>query len=85
MKATVTSKGQITIPLKIRQQLGITQGTVLEFEPGTEWLKARKAVDEKRMKSVIGIGMDELAGKSATEWLEDLRGPAELPSRRKSK
>jgi AbrB family looped-hinge helix DNA binding protein len=32
MKATtVTSKGQVTIPLALRQQLGIRQGSKIEF------------------------------------------------------
>ena len=32
MKATVTSKGQITIPQAIRQKLKLQPGTVLEFD-----------------------------------------------------
>lgn len=31
-KATVTSKGQVTIPLAIRQALGLDAGTRLSFE-----------------------------------------------------
>ncbi|MET3106477.1 AbrB family looped-hinge helix DNA binding protein [Oxalobacteraceae bacterium GrIS 2.11] len=29
---SVTSKGQVTIPKEVRQQLGIRQGTRIEFE-----------------------------------------------------
>jgi AbrB family looped-hinge helix DNA binding protein len=29
--ATVTSKGQVTIPLEVRERLGIRQGTRVEF------------------------------------------------------
>ncbi|CAN5218209.1 AbrB/MazE/SpoVT family DNA-binding domain-containing protein [soil metagenome] len=32
MAGRVTSKGQITIPLEIREQLGIQPGSVVEFE-----------------------------------------------------
>jgi len=28
---TVTSKGQVTIPLEIRQQMGVCQGSKIEF------------------------------------------------------
>jgi AbrB family looped-hinge helix DNA binding protein len=32
MKTVVSEKGQVTIPRKIRQRLGIFPGTVIEFE-----------------------------------------------------
>ncbi|MSU72767.1 MAG: AbrB/MazE/SpoVT family DNA-binding domain-containing protein [Opitutus sp.] len=35
MKTTVTSKGQLTLPSKVRHALGIDAGTVLEVELGT--------------------------------------------------
>ena len=82
MKATVTSKGQITIPLRIRQQLDLEKGTVLEFEADAGCLLARKVFDFDKMRSVIGIGKTELAERSSDEWLEDLRGPVELPLRK---
>ena len=30
-KATVTSKGQITIPREVRERLGLAQGDIIEF------------------------------------------------------
>lgn len=83
MKATVTSKGQITIPLRIRRKLDLRKGTVLEFDEDAEWLKATKCVDPDRMRAVIGIAKKELAGKSVAEWIETLRGPVELPPPRR--
>ena len=83
MKATVTSKGQITIPLPIRRKLKLHKGTVLEFDEDAECLKATKCVDADRMRSVIGIAKKQLAAKSAAEWIEMLRGPAELPPPRR--
>ncbi len=32
MSTVVTSKGQVTIPKKVREYLGITPGTAVEFE-----------------------------------------------------
>jgi len=83
MKATVMSKGQITIPLPIRRKLKLHKGTVLEFDEDAECLKATKCVDVDRMRSVIGIAKKELAAKSVAEWIETLRGPAELPPPRR--
>ena len=36
METTVTTKGQLTLPVEIRRALGIDAGTVLEVEPGPE-------------------------------------------------
>jgi AbrB family looped-hinge helix DNA binding protein len=83
MKATLTSKGQITIPLPIRRKLKLHKGAVLEFDEEADYLKATKCVDADRMRAVIGIAKKELAGKSVAEWMETLRGPAQLPPRKR--
>jgi AbrB family looped-hinge helix DNA binding protein len=85
MKATVTSKGQITIPLAIRRKLNLRRGTVLEFDERADHLKATKAVDVARMRRVVGIAKDELAGKTAQEWMNELRGPVDLPQAKRRK
>lgn len=82
VKATMTSKGQITIPLAIRRKLNLRAGTVLDFDEQADHLRALKCVDADRMRSAIGIARTELAGRSVTQWLDELRGPAELPPRK---
>ena len=42
MAGKVTSKGQVTIPLEIRDRLGIVPGTVVEFELRGEAMLVRK-------------------------------------------
>jgi AbrB family looped-hinge helix DNA binding protein len=84
MRATVTSKGQITIPLPIRRKLKLHKGTILEFDERADHLKATKCADAARMRSVIGIARKELAGKSVAQWVEVLRGPVDLPRRRRA-
>lgn len=79
MKATMTSKGQVTIPAAIREKLGLTAGTVLNFDERADHLKATKEIDLNRMRSVIGMLAKPLARKTAAAWLEELRGPVELP------
>lgn len=82
MKATVTSKGQITIPEPIRRRLHLQRGSVLEFDEEADYLSAVPCGSAERIRSVIGIAAKELAGKSAREWIDDLRGPAHVPKRR---
>ncbi len=83
MKATVTSKGQITIPLPIRRKLRLHKGTVLEFDETADHLKATRHIDPERMRAVIGIAKKELSGRSVAEWLDELRGPVQLPRKRR--
>ena len=79
MKARITSKGQITIPIEIRRRLGLLPGQILEFEEDAPFLKAVKVVDANAMRSVIGIAKEQLRGKSADAWIRELRGDVELP------
>ncbi len=83
MKATVTSKGQITIPQAIRRKLDLRPGTVLDFDDRVDHLRATKSVDPQRMRSVVGIARSELARKSVEQWLDELRGRVELPPARR--
>jgi AbrB family looped-hinge helix DNA binding protein len=54
MTATITSKGQITIPLSIRQHLGLKAGDKLEFAETSPVLVARRAVDPEEWRRTIG-------------------------------
>jgi hypothetical protein len=65
--------------LPIRRKLRLHTGTVLEFDEEADCLRATKAVDPERMRSAIGIAQEELAAKTTLRWLEELRGPVELP------
>jgi AbrB family looped-hinge helix DNA binding protein len=84
MKATVVSKGRITIPQAIRRKLKLHAGTVLEFDAAADHLKATKCVDRERMRAVIGFAKETLAGKDTEGWLDELRGPVKLPSGKRS-
>jgi hypothetical protein len=56
---------------------------VRDFDERADHLKATKAVDPERMRAVIGIGKAELAGKTVDEWLDEMRGPVEVPRKRR--
>ena len=85
MKATLTSKGQITIPLGIRQRLGLKAGQQLDFDETAPYLKAVKAVDESAWKKARGMGLKRLPARNTEEWLNETRGPIELPPVRHKK
>ncbi|MBI4327380.1 MAG: AbrB/MazE/SpoVT family DNA-binding domain-containing protein [Chloroflexi bacterium] len=78
MKATLTSKGQITIPAPIRERLGLKPGQVLDFDEAAPFLKAVPVFDENEMLSVVGCAKDRV-GRSTEEWLNETRGLVTLP------
>ena len=47
--------------------------------------KARKSFDPERMRSTLGIGKKELAGKTTQAWMDELRGPSEFRQKRESR
>lgn len=65
MAGRVTTKGQITIPLEIRDRLGIHPGSVVEFEVRDDVILVRKRVDGggrgarlvERMRGTAGPGL----------------------------
>ncbi len=73
MKATVSEKGQVTIPKKLRTRLGIRPGQVLDFQEEEGKLVARKLAWDDPVEAVYGILQQ--AG-SSDEMIEQLRGKA---------
>jgi antitoxin PrlF len=54
MKATVSEKGQVTIPKALRTKLGIGPGAVLEFDEDRGRLIGRKASQRNPVDEVWG-------------------------------
>ncbi|MBN1946219.1 MAG: AbrB/MazE/SpoVT family DNA-binding domain-containing protein [Bradymonadales bacterium] len=74
MKATLSEKGQVTIPKKIRQRLGLMPGTVIDFEAQDGKLVGVKAdTVEDPVAAVTGIVR---AHMSVDDYLEETRGPS---------
>lgn len=46
MEATVAERGQITLPKKVRDALGLTKGTILKVELDGSRIVLRKSVDD---------------------------------------
>ncbi len=75
MKATVSEKGQVTIPKRVRERLGIRPGQVLEIHDEQGRLVATKVLDEDRVTRVYGILK---LGRSTDRALEELRGKPDV-------
>jgi len=72
-RAKVTSKGQITLPKRVRTRLGLVPGDEVEFvEEGGEF-RLRRHVGDSPFAPYRGH-LSKLRGKSPDEIVEELRG-----------
>ena len=72
MKAKVSEKGQVTIPKKLRDQLGIRVGDELDFEVEHGKIVARKVVERDAIDRLYGSLKLPV---SVDEAIEQMRGP----------
>ncbi len=73
MKTTVSEKGQITIPKRLRDRLGLRPGTVLDFEEIDGRLIGRKLVPVDDLDDLYGILGPIPGGTDA--FIREIRGP----------
>ncbi|MES1206083.1 MAG: AbrB/MazE/SpoVT family DNA-binding domain-containing protein [Pseudomonadota bacterium] len=73
MTSTISSKGQITVPVEVRRLLGLHVGTVVSFEIRSDGVLLRKgAADENPVDRLYGT----LALDAPVDTLIDaMRGP----------
>jgi AbrB family looped-hinge helix DNA binding protein len=71
---TVSEKGQVTIPKRLRDKLGLQPGSVLAFEERGGRLVATRSEREDPLARLIGRG--ERRGVDVDAWLAAARGPA---------
>ena len=87
MKAVVSEKGQVTIPKKLRDRMGIRAGQTVDFEEvdGGRRLMLRKADEDNylaRIGSLRGVLKQAFPELKTDQIVEELRGsilPDELP------
>ena len=77
MKATISEKGQITIPKRLRDRLGLRPGTILDFEEAGGRLVGRKLVPADHLDDLVGILTLPTGGTDA--FIRDIRGPGQRP------
>lgn len=72
--ATVTSKGQITIPQEIRQRLGLNQGDQVSFEVlnGETVLKPHRS-EVNPFKAFVGALGAFQTHEEINDWVDKLR------------
>lgn len=69
-KAKVTSKGQLTLPKKLRDKIGLESGDYLEVHETPEGYLLRKQVSEDRFKKYVGALR---RGGDSDKVIKDLR------------
>ena len=73
MMATLSQRGQVTIPKSCRDKLGLRTGTVLDFEARDGVLVARKVQPEDVFRKWRGRGQLP-TGPGVDEYLDEVRG-----------
>ena len=82
MKSTISSKGQLTIPIELRNRLGLEAGTVVQFEVRENVVLLRKGSPENHPVDRL-FGRLNL-GKPVDAILDQMRGPRPARSRKKA-
>lgn len=71
--AKVTSKGQVTIPKKVRDRLGVHPGENVGFEEKEGLLVIRKVVTKSPFDKWVGR-LKHLAGQHSDDVVREARG-----------
>jgi AbrB family looped-hinge helix DNA binding protein len=73
MRGTISSKGQITLPIAIREQLGLAPGTSVEFELREEGVLLRREISGPHPVDQVWATLH--LGRPVDEILDEMRGP----------
>ena len=82
--STVSSKGQVTVPLPIRRRLGLREGDRLEFVAQGELTIIRPASEASNPFAAYGGVLNTFPGgvDEINAWLDQLRNPENRRRRR---
>jgi antitoxin PrlF len=75
-QATITSKGQITVPREVRRVLGVRSGDKLLFESDGKGVRVRPVRSKSAFSEYRGIGNPKIpSGRTnIRKWLRGMRG-----------
>jgi AbrB family looped-hinge helix DNA binding protein len=79
MKSTISSKGQITVPVEIREKLGLAPGVVVVFQVTKSGVLIRKGSKGKHPVDRIAGTLAQYRGKSVDDLMDAMRGPRPRP------
>lgn len=71
MKAILSEKGQVTIPKRIRERMGLRTGTLLAFEAEGGRMIVTKVTPSDPLDALVGILKTPI---STDHYLEAIRG-----------
>lgn len=79
MRTTLTSKGQLTLPVEIRKKLGLGQGTQLEVTTNEQGQVIMTPVTEPEdpFAAWVGVVAPFPQGATSAEFFRDLRTDGE--------
>ena len=83
MKSTVSSKGQVTIPVEVREKLGFRPGTPVEFELRPAGVLLRKGRSGEHPVDLVYGSLPSL--EPVDRLLDAMRGPRPASTARKSR
>lgn len=74
--ARITSKGQITVPQRVRLTLGVRPGDTLLFEQDRSGIRVRPVRAESPFEQYRGIGTPGIprGRKAVVHWIRAVRG-----------
>jgi len=81
IRAKVTSKGQVTIPVEVRKSLGVKPGDNLRFEPQKRGFRVVREIEENVFEKWRGIGGFPGMGKgreAIVAYFREMRGHDDL-------
>jgi AbrB family looped-hinge helix DNA binding protein len=73
VKSTISSKGQITVPVELRERLGLTPGTAVAFELREDGVLLRKSVHGEHPVDRLYGSLS--LGRPVDELIDEMRGP----------
>lgn len=73
--STVSSKGQVTIPIEVRQRLGLKAGDKVEFafEKGRTFLRPARS-EKDPFEAYVGILPAFSSKEEIHAWIREMRG-----------
>ncbi len=72
MATRVTSKGQVTIPKRVRERLGLQPGDEIEFVEDRGGVRVQKRVEPSAFEKYRGY-LRDLAGRDPDELVAEMR------------